>query len=87
MIVLMCHQKQVASNVMVQIPWTVAHLRIYVLPNLYVISNTDEILYRQDNVYLLFHESNHDISSWTFVLTLTVCALSAREKSGKKENS
>ena len=63
---------------------TFAHIRIAYL---YVISNTDEILYREDNVYLLFHESNHDISSCTFVLTLTVCAISAREKSGKKENS
>ena len=63
---------------------TFAHVRIAYL---YVISVTDEISYREDNVYLLFHESSHDISSCTFVLTLTVCAISAREKSGKKENS
>ena len=65
---------------------TFAHyvLRTYIF---YVISVTNETLYKEDNVYLLFHESSHDISSCTFFLTLTVCAISAREKSGKKENS
>ena len=77
-----------ASNVIAPIPRTVAHLRMYVLRTYIcnVILVTNETLYKAD-VNLLFHESSHYISSCTFVLTLTVCAITAREKSGKKENS